>query len=552
MLERADEAYEFKAYHLAIKYYQSYLKKKGHCNIAMAKLADCYWQTYQNQKAITQYKLYLQCPAAKPQVHQKYVNILMESGQYDLVKEYLKTTKVFSQEEKEKLLESCNWASSQQTTPVYKIYPLSVNSTSSDYDAFFYGADIIFNSGRKGIATPNVAFFNSTHQLFRCNENGERINESWNANLSNISAIHYSTDGKSAVYHKNDFVEGSRALFNNLKPLKVFFSKVDSTGQLIEQTELPFNNDEYNVGFPSFSVGGDTLFFASDMPGGFGGYDLYYSVKDEGGNWLSPNNVGPEINTAGNEIDPLFQNHVLYFASDNYLGFGGMDIYEAKVNEAGSLEIANLGKGINSSGDDYGFDYHRALNKVLLTSNRSGTKTKEDIYFFEPVLSASFSNSKTISASPFTLKTSFRIVTNQRLEFDTQLNFLPQLDLKAISYQLETPTLKLNVLQRTTQSVVATISRSIDPEPAPAPQFDGQSPIQIRVKTIPVGSAFHESEINYIGKVSIKNWKGYNIIYLSGYHSQEEAEQALKKLKSMNYSSATMVKKLPNGRLKSI
>src|SRR5690606_2091040 len=107
---------------------------------------------------------------------------------------------------------------------------------------------------------------------------------------------------------------------------------------------------------PSLSHSGDTLFFASDRLGGFGLSDIWYSVRDKDGNWQKAQNIGPIINTRGNEVSPFFHHryNVLYFSSDGHpLNFGDFDIYKSYRQEINWGEPRNVGPLVNGPGSEY-------------------------------------------------------------------------------------------------------------------------------------------------------------------------------------------------------
>ena len=109
---------------------------------------------------------------------------------------------------------------------------------------------------------------------------------------------------------------------------------------------------------PSLSHSGDTLFFASDRLGGFGLSDIWYSVKDQKGNWQKALNIGPIINTRANEVSPFFHHryNVLYFSSDGQpLSFGDFDIYKSHRQQINWSEPKNIGPLVNGSGSEYYF-----------------------------------------------------------------------------------------------------------------------------------------------------------------------------------------------------
>jgi outer membrane protein OmpA-like peptidoglycan-associated protein len=131
---------------------------------------------------------------------------------------------------------------------------------------------------------------------------------------------------------------------------------------------------------PALTVDEDTLYFASDMPGGFGGMDIFYSVF-VGESWSSPVNVGDAVNTSADEIFPFTDSGKLYFSSDGHEGLGGLDIYVWNRYEEETNSVVNLGYPINSGWDD--FSIFLRNNKGYMASNRPGGLGNDDIYEIE-------------------------------------------------------------------------------------------------------------------------------------------------------------------------
>jgi outer membrane protein OmpA-like peptidoglycan-associated protein len=153
--------------------------------------------------------------------------------------------------------------------------------------------------------------------------------------------------------------------------------------QLIEA--VPFNDREYSVGHAALSADGQTLFFASDKPGGYGGVDIYKSRRDQSGNWGAPENLGPQINTSGDEMFPFMSNDsTLYFSSNGHLGLGGLDVFS--TNPTGTKEKwtapENLGFPINTNKDDFNYIIDKDNKNGYFASNRDGGKGDDDIYKF--------------------------------------------------------------------------------------------------------------------------------------------------------------------------
>lgn len=141
-----------------------------------------------------------------------------------------------------------------------------------------------------------------------------------------------------------------------------------------------YNDEDHSTAHPAVSKDGMLLIFASDMPGSLGGMDLYYCLKDKATDqWSMPVNMGPLINTKGDEAFPFIDKHNrLFFASDGHVGLGGMDIFSiALKGHTPDGEVAHLGAPVNSPKDDFGFIWSDELRHGYFSSNRRGN---DDIY----------------------------------------------------------------------------------------------------------------------------------------------------------------------------
>jgi outer membrane protein OmpA-like peptidoglycan-associated protein/tetratricopeptide (TPR) repeat protein len=137
---------------------------------------------------------------------------------------------------------------------------------------------------------------------------------------------------------------------------------------------------------PSVTSDGQTIFFVSDREGGYGGYDIYTTNKDKTGCWCEPINLGPTINTAGNEKTPFIHtdSKTLYFSSDGRMGIGGYDIFFSKIDLNGNwTEPENIGYPINSFDDDVGFFVSTNGEFGYFASNKYEGMGGWDLYYFE-------------------------------------------------------------------------------------------------------------------------------------------------------------------------
>ncbi len=144
-----------------------------------------------------------------------------------------------------------------------------------------------------------------------------------------------------------------------------------------------YNSPEYDVGQPSVSSDGKYLVFASNMPGGHGGSDLYL-CEYVNGDWSAPVNLGPGVNSAGAENFPYYhRSGRIYFTSDRSGGIGSLDIYFTSLTNGKWDEPVLLPEPINSPSDDFGFAADDNLQKGYFSSNR---EKSDDIYSFESTI----------------------------------------------------------------------------------------------------------------------------------------------------------------------
>lgn len=144
-----------------------------------------------------------------------------------------------------------------------------------------------------------------------------------------------------------------------------------------------YNSDDYSTGHVCFTPDGNYLFFSSDMPGGFGGKDIYVCIKQDSG-WSKPKNLGSEVNSSGDELFPFAKSDkLIYFSSNGHSGHGGMDIFSTtRLTDSYWTLVKNLKSPINSSTDDFGI-FFTGNNSGYFSSNRKGGKGNDDIYLFD-------------------------------------------------------------------------------------------------------------------------------------------------------------------------
>lgn len=167
------------------------------------------------------------------------------------------------------------------------------------------------------------------------------------------------------------------------KTLKIYASKWNGKNWS-PAVELQFNSDSYSNGHPSLTKDGAFIYFVSDRPGGVGGTDIYVSQR-LGETWSEPINLGPGVNTEGNEMFPFISaDGALFFSSDGHAGLGGMDIFVSLARNGVWQKPENLGAPVNSTSDDFGLLYDKGLDQGFFVSSRSG-RGNDDLFFYNHV-----------------------------------------------------------------------------------------------------------------------------------------------------------------------
>lgn len=199
----------------------------------------------------------------------------------------------------------------------------------------------------------------------------------------------FSQDGSRVIFTRNNFNEGKyRKSTDGINKLKLY-TATQLNGVWSKADELLFNSNEYSTGHPALSKNSNgepdqLLYFSSDRPGGLGGTDIYVSTWTNG-KWGEPVNLGKEINTKGNELFPFAdEKGNIYFSSDGRSGLGGLDIFYAQLPADGRQRpvVRNLGEPINSSQDDFGIVTDGNRNAGYFSSNRKHGGADDDVYRF--------------------------------------------------------------------------------------------------------------------------------------------------------------------------
>jgi peptidoglycan-associated lipoprotein len=263
-----------------------------------------------------------------------------------------------------------------------------INSRESDYAPVFVGGrdnEIIFTSTRKAATGKKNSMITGQKyaDLFRATFSVQR--QRWEQPQlleENLIINTGDEEGAATLSSTGEQMIFTRARYNKMESLGTeLYSTSQSRGSWSEPIKLQIAGDSILVAHPSLSKDGSVLYFVSDMPGGYGGKDIWKATKN-GSTFSDPINLGPEINTPGDEMFPFIRdNGELYFSSNYHIGMGGYDIFKAVENEDRTWTVENMGYPVNSPFDDFGIAFVEGHNKGMFSSNRKGSRG-DDLYEF--------------------------------------------------------------------------------------------------------------------------------------------------------------------------
>ena len=269
----------------------------------------------------------------------------------------------------------------------------SIDGSLNDFSPTPYMKGIVFVSNshklKKGVKIGDAddpedynlkfAGLDSTGALSKPSNFSRRLNSA----KTHEGPVSFSPDFKTMFITRNTAFDDGKKRGKTTSNLKIFIKRLVDEEWTGEET-LPFESDRYNYCHPTVSADGTKLYFASDIPGGFGGMDLYMSRKLKGGEWSQPINLGARVNTDKNEVFPfLTDKGTLYFSSNGRPGARGLDIYKFDVTSRTARPVS-LGEPFNSEADDFGIMFMPGTSKKgYFSSNRKGGVGGDDIYEFE-------------------------------------------------------------------------------------------------------------------------------------------------------------------------
>ena len=383
-LRRANRLFEKRAY---VDAAELYLNEEFKTQEVHEKLGDCYYFNNKMNEAAQWYKLLVKRYEDKvdPTYYYRYSQALKGVNNFDeadkWLRKYLDIKNIVYSNNDQTLVYFD--ALNKEIKRPYIIHPIDLNSKQSDFGVASLGNKLVFASSRKEgklyewNRQPYLDLFQATIDTTYKVSNIQPFSDNVNTIMHESNAV-FTADGKTMYFNRNNYIKGQKKKDKNqISQLKIYKAQlVNNEWTMV--TELPFNSDSYSVEHPALSPDEKKLYFASDMPGTIGSFDLYSVEIKNNGTYGKPENLGSTINTEQREQFPFMSSkNILYFASDGHVGLGGLDVFRTELKNGTFSTPLNLSNVINSSSDDFSFDDNFS---TPAKATSSATETEDDFF----------------------------------------------------------------------------------------------------------------------------------------------------------------------------
>ena len=398
-MSKADQFYNYLDYRTAQFYYYKVLEKEPENEKARLRIAECYLKLDDPLSAQEWLSELAGPPGADAEIKHMYAEVLRMNEHYSLAKtsyEDILGHQVYNESAARKLAFLNNLPYYTRNANLYQLKLLGINSAQSDFSPQLRGSDLVFVSSRRQeimIQYQPATAHNDLEVMLKyflapanSLDNAESVlpldyGEELKSKFHD-GPLWFYNDGRDVAFTRNSPKNLTAKNGSRLVNLEIFFADCSGDGSWVNVQSFPYNSDEFSVGHPSLNSEGSSMYFASNMPGGFGGSDIYVSHL-QGGKWGNPQNLGPEVNTSGEEFYPYFQNDsTLFFASSGHGGFGGLDLFVTYARNGEFVNPVNLGAPLNSAQDDFSILIDESGKKGFIASNRPGGTGLDDLYSF--------------------------------------------------------------------------------------------------------------------------------------------------------------------------
>ncbi|MEN2412955.1 OmpA family protein [Flavobacterium mesophilum] len=396
-LARAKRFFDKTFYSEAIVLYEKIAEEKP-SQEAIKNLADSYYYTNNFVKAQQYYRLLFKNynNNLDREYYFRYAQTLKATNSYDDANVALKQYYASSTTGKDSIYFKNELKELENVSAIgnrFEIKNLAINTPNSEFGAVPYNGKLVFAAVKlkpglfdKKFKWDNETYLNlvsvSLNEINAAEPNIDYFAQELKTGMHESNAV-FTKDGKTVYFTRNNSKNRTRKTNDQkVSNLQIFKAELVD-GKWKNVTSLPFNSPNYSTEHPALSVDEKVLYFASDMPGSLGSFDIY-SVNINKGAFDTPKNLGPIINTDKREQFPFVSaDNKLYFSSDGHLGYGSLDVFVSEIKGNEYSEPVNIGLPLNSNLDDFSFTINSDTKEGFFASNREGGKGSDDIYQFK-------------------------------------------------------------------------------------------------------------------------------------------------------------------------
>jgi peptidoglycan-associated lipoprotein len=392
--ERAYDAYNAGEYYEAVDFFKDAYSKTGKSDKeARSELVFMVGESYRMindpRNSETWYKLAVRSSYSKPDAQFWLAMSLKKNGKYQqAIDEFRKYKQIAPGDARaDQEIRACELANEWERNPEqYQITELKeLNSRETDFGPA-YGSDdfgLIYFTSSRDDATGNKRHGATGQNFTDIFETRLDKKSKWSTPVP-VGAINTeSEEGTPALTSDYSEMYFTRCEAGKRERKGCVIMRTTKSGSSWSQPEnIGILPDTVVAAHPAISPDGSTLYFVSDIAGGYGKKDIWYVTRN-GDGWSSPLNLGPDINTPEDELFPYIrEDGTLYFSSDGHIGMGGLDIFKASPQPDGSWVVENMKSPINTSADDFSIVFESGNERGIFSSTRKG-RGNDDLYAFE-------------------------------------------------------------------------------------------------------------------------------------------------------------------------
>ncbi|HRI00541.1 MAG TPA: hypothetical protein PK006_05770 [Saprospiraceae bacterium] len=390
-------------YEQAAPYFAKHVESNPGDYETAAKLALCYKNSAKDEQALNVYAKLCKNEGLDPEIYFSYADLLKTKTQFEEARTFFAKYSVKNEAIARYFMQSCDYAIAELSKP-----------SNCDLAQVDNDAPLSLNGNEISLKSPNSKQVIAASLIANPNSVPSNFSQVLSMEALGQGNATFDESNKTVIYSKMS-QSNLKTVLNQKSGLHIFISKIQSNGTWAEGEAFPYLDSKYSHGFPFLTQDGQTLYFSSNQPGGYGGFDIYKSEKDNTGQWSAPENLGSLVNTPGNEVSPSYTNSSLYFSSDWHKGFGGLDVF--RINRRGEIwsNVENIGNCVNSAKDEYYFSIDREGNSYF-NSNRENKTNTEGIYKTTRIKISNFSSEAPIETKGISEKSI--LVNNKAQKLD--------------------------------------------------------------------------------------------------------------------------------------